>query len=282
MRRVATTHRESGWSLLEMLVASAIFTTVLGTVLTVYDVTRKACLDNEARAALQLSTRVALDRLLADLRVAGFVSADHGDPGDSFEPIEGAWDTAIAFSGEIDPDRRPAALVVVAYLLAQSGTGGAGYLDLGLGAEDPESGTSTTVRIPGVAVVQDSPPYTLYRVTLPAGAGASPYAVESAGRPVFEPVADDIKSLRFRYLAYDQSSLGPETFAHPEDDIGGADGARTRRARIRRVAVEVIGMRPGCASGCGEFVLESSVSPENLGAWRMRGSPRASAGPALR
>ncbi len=263
-----------------MLVASAILVTVLVIVLTVYEATRRACVQNETRAEIQLSTRTALDRLLSDLRLAGFVSADHPDPGESFEPIEGAWDTAIAFSGEIDGDGGPAPLVVVAYLLAHPGTGGPGHLDLGIGAPEPGAERSPTVRLQGVALVQDSPPYTLYRVTMPADSGSS--SGGSAGRPRFEPVADDIRSLRFRYFGRDRSSLGPETVTDPEDDVGGEDGARALRARIRAVSVEVIGMASGCGPGCGEVVQESSVSPENLGAWRIRESSRAVPGPALR
>ena len=149
-----------------MLVASALFATVMAIVLTLYDVTRRACHVSEARAACQLSTRVALDRVITDLRMAGFVSVDSEDPSGAFEPIEGAWDTAIAFSAEIDGGRRPRHATVVAYLLARAGAAEVGQLELGLGAPDVESGTTRTVRIPGVAVVQDNPPYTLYRVTL--------------------------------------------------------------------------------------------------------------------
>ena len=68
-----------------------------------------------------------------------------------------------------------------------------------------------TVTIPNIALVQDDPPYTLYRISLIDVAGAFPASPQAASSYVYEPVADNIRTMTFRYYDDSGAELGPNT-----------------------------------------------------------------------
>src|SRR5262249_55449017 len=133
---------------------------------------------------------------------------------------------------------------IVTYVLAKPGPAGADSLTLRLDAGRPRTKTVQTVTIPNVVLVQSDPPYTLYRVTLRDVAGSFPAAPQPASRFVYEPIAENIRTLTFEYSPDSGAAVGPGTPANPADDIGGADAAVFARSRIRKIRVSVVGMTP--------------------------------------
>ena len=105
--------------------------------------------------------------------------------------------------------------------------------------EIPRDGAVETVNIPNLALIQDDPPYTLYRITL------SNNAAEWGSSDFFkrEELAYDIGSLQFRYYDGTDTQLNagfdPSTTS---DDIGGTDSMAGQRARIRRVGFDLLGL----------------------------------------
>jgi hypothetical protein len=128
-----------------------------------------------------------------------------------------------------------------------------------------------------VVLVQNDPPYTLYRVFLKDVAGAFPAAPQSPSDFIYEPIADNIRSMTFQYLPDAGAQIGPDTPANPADDIGGLETASVARSKIRRIRVSLVGLTPdedldyadpGDASATThyrKFDLRSDVNPENLG-----------------
>jgi prepilin-type N-terminal cleavage/methylation domain-containing protein len=65
-------HHERGFTLTEILVALAVFTIILIGALVIYDRSNRVFKDSVEAADVQQNTRVAFDRLVADIRMAGF------------------------------------------------------------------------------------------------------------------------------------------------------------------------------------------------------------------
>ena len=289
-------HPEAGYSLVEMLVASAIFAIAAMVAMIFFTSAQKSYKAGGGFAEQQQSTRIAFDRMIADLRLAGFNTNPDGDASRVDEQVEGAWDTAVTIRGDFDfedvvarsnPEASLPGTVynvvstgndeVVTYVLAKPGAVGPDTLTLRLDVDRPRTKTVKTVTIPNVALVQGDPPYTLYRVTLRDVAGAFMSSPQPASQFVYETVAENIRSMTFRYLPDAGAALGPDTPANAADDIGGADAGIATRARIRRISVGLVGMTPhadpdytdaGDASATThfrKFDLRSDVNAENLG-----------------
>jgi prepilin-type N-terminal cleavage/methylation domain-containing protein len=287
---------EAGFSLAEMLVASAIFAIVAAVAFIFFSGAQRSYKSGGNSVEQQQATRVAFDRMLGDLRLAGFNTNPDGDASRVDEQVEGAWDTAVTIRGDFDfenpvlratPEVALAGAVynvvstgndeVVTYVLAKPGPLGPDSLTLRLDPDRPRAKTVKTVTIPTVALVQDDPPYTLYRVTLKDVTGAFPSSPQAANQFVYEPIAENIRSMTFRYFPDAGAAIGPGTPDNPADDIGGDDAAILTRSRIRRISVSVVGMTPdedpdyvdaGDASATThfrKFDLSSDVNPENLG-----------------
>jgi prepilin-type N-terminal cleavage/methylation domain-containing protein len=286
----------SGFSLIEMLVASAVFAIAAAVAFILYSAAQKSYKSGENFTDQQQATRVAFDRMISDIRLAGFNYNPDGDTTRIDEQIEGAWDTAVTVRGDFDFED-PAASVspesalpgtsydvvstgndeIVTYALAKPGPTGPATLTLRLDPDKPRSKTLDTVIVPNVAVVHDNPPYTLYRITLADVAGGFPASPQAASNFVFEPVADNIRSMSFLYYDDQGTMLGPNTPANVADDIGGLEGASLTRSRIRRIAVNLVGMTQdedlaftdsdavAAVQHYRKFDLQSDVNPENLG-----------------
>src|SRR5256885_10830738 len=92
--------RQRGFSLAEIMVASAIMIIVIVGVLMLYDRSNKVFKTGNEAAELQQNVRVAYDRMVADIRMAGFDYKRAGAlmPGQSAAP----WQTGSAtFNGPI-------------------------------------------------------------------------------------------------------------------------------------------------------------------------------------
>lgn len=277
----------AGFTLAEVLVAVAVFAVVSAIALTLYQQLQKSFKSGENAASQQQNTRIAFDRLIADLRMAGFNYNPDGDGSRPDEQIEGMWQNALTIRGDFDFETTDATTPestlggagmtfgivstandeIVTYALGKpSGIGGTSLQFQADVASVPRDGTVETVTITNVHLDSNSPPYTLYRIGLkPAGAPLS-----SMGDK--QPVADNIRSLRFTY--YDGAGNVLTTMAGGMDTTTAMD----LRKKIAKVGVTIVGMTqdpdrsyvdPTDTNPLGrnyrKFELASDVTPRNLG-----------------
>jgi hypothetical protein len=279
-----------------MLVATAIFAVAAAVAFILYDAAQKSYKIGENLSDQQQATRVAFDRMVSDLRLAGFNYNPDGDTTRVDEQVEGAWDTAVTIRGDFDFEDPTASATpetalaganyeivstgndeIVTYALAKSGASGPDSLVMRLDPDRPRAASIKTVTIPNVAVVQDDPPYTLYRISLVDVAGAFPASPQPASNFVFEPVADNIRTMIFRYYDDSGAEVGPNTPTNSADDIGGLDAGSFVRSNIRKITVSLVGMTEDedlrytdvsdatATSHYRKFDLKSDVYAENLG-----------------
>src|SRR5262245_1563282 len=168
----------AGFSLIEMLIASAIFAIVAAVAFTFSTSAQKPYKAGENAPEQQQATRIAFDRMISDIRLAGFNTNPDGDTSRVDEQVEGAWDTALTIRGDFDfedpaanatPESALAGGVynvvstgndeIVTYVLAKPGPTGPATLTLVLDPDRPRSKANKTISIPNVALVQDNPPY---------------------------------------------------------------------------------------------------------------------------
>src|SRR5437867_6999178 len=313
---------ERGFSLVEMMIASAIFAIAATVAFILYTAAQKSYKAGQNFTDQQQNTRAAFDRVLSDIRNAGYNYNPDGSKTRPDEQIEAAYDTAIVLRADLDYEDptlkdAPESSIkgvfntvstgndeIVAYVLGKPGWTGGSTLPFTADVDNPtrasitylgnsisvgpRDGAVDNVRLGNVALVQDSPPYTLYRVTLNNdvtnySSGANPTAASFFVR---QPVADNIKSMTFKYYDDGGNQIGTFTPTDPSDDIGGADANAALRSRIRRIAVDLVGMTanpdlqyldPAEASTSStahyrKFELSSNVVPENLGRSGMQDS----------
>ncbi|HUP62170.1 MAG TPA: hypothetical protein VNA69_17315 [Thermoanaerobaculia bacterium] len=150
------------------------------------------------------------------------------------------------------------------------------------GSSDPDE---DKVEISGVDLTSNYPPYTLYR-----------YTVNDDGTPTAGmPIAEDIRSLRFRYFndtgGTDKAEIGcgdPDPDVCAAETVPNGEGAydaddssveipeRDLRSSIKSIRIELLGMSPDpdrdytdpsdtVAPRHRKFLLETLVVPRNLG-----------------
>jgi len=274
---------ERGFTLAEVLVAVTVMAVVFVTVFMLYDSLQKSFKLSENAANQQQNTRVSFDRMVSDVRMAGFNTNPDGDPNRPDEQIEGMWDQAVTVRGDFDyedPSARtnpestlggptdPFRVVstgndeIVTYALGKpGGTGGTSISFVADVTGVPRNGSQETVSINNVYLAQTDPPYTLYRYIV------SPNSTSV----VAQPVADNIKSLSLTY--YDPAG-------NVLTAVGGAEDANSiaQRKRISKVGIQVVGMTedpdlayidptdPNAATQhYRKFTLATDVTPRNLG-----------------
>ena len=295
--RVNEKRTARGFSLIEMVVATAIFALAASVAFILYTAAQKSYKAGENSSDQQQSTRVAFDRMISDVRLAGLNTNPDGDTTRVDEQIEGAWDTAVTVRGDFDREDPVASLSpesalagtvynsvstgndeIVTYVLSKPGLTSTGTLDLWLDVDKPRVKTVKQVTIPKVALIQDNPPYTLYRVTLADVTGTFPTSPQASSNFVYEPVADNIKSMTFLYYDDGGTLISPNTPANSADDIAGTAANQVTRAAIKRISISLVGMTRdpdmnyvdttdanAATQAYRKFDLSSDVNPENLG-----------------
>jgi type II secretory pathway pseudopilin PulG len=288
-----------GFSLVELTMAFAIFLIAALAAYALYVAGTRSFKKAENATDMQQTTRSAFDRMVRELRLAGFNHNADGAPARPDEQIEAAYDTAITFRADFDADDATASAnpetalagtfnivttgndEIVTYALGKptlpSGSALSFVADV---VETTRDGDEETVSIPGVIAVQDDPPYTLYRISLRNVAAMGGFDGTFDGLPEFtvEPIADNVRWLQFRYFDVAGNLLNPATFNNASDDVGGSEANKDVRTRIARVEVEMEGMTPNPdpmwvdpgdsdpdTQKHRKFNLEASVTPRNLG-----------------
>ena len=274
---------QRGLSLAEVLVAVTILALAMTIALMLYDGARKAFKKGENVIDQQQVVRIAFDMLASDLRMAGFNHNPDGDVDRPDEQIEAAYGTAVVIRADLDAytadATTPEDALVAAGIFDAVSTGNDEIVAYALAKPDNSSpaevvywadvagqtrdGAVEEVRIQNIALVQDDPPYTLYRFTLNPDAGV-----------VKTPLAENIRFMRFNY--FDQA--GVEV---PPPGGGEADADLQARSAIRRIAIELEGLTrdpdldwtdPSDADPDTQrhrkFMLDGEIIPRNLG---MRG-----------
>jgi prepilin-type N-terminal cleavage/methylation domain-containing protein len=275
---------ESGFTLAEMLIAMAIFIIAATVAFLLYDNAQRSFKKGEEATEQQQVTRVAFDKLISDLRMAGFNYNPTGHPNRPDEQIEGAWATAVTLRADFDAEDptqnatpettlatgSPFSVVstgndeIVTYALAKDAGGVGGETLTFFADKDSPRNTSTEqIDVNNVALTsQNDPPYILYRISL-----------DSTGAAVKEPLADNIKLLAFTYYDANGAVVNPANMGGSE-----ATANKANRAKVRRVTVDVVGMTPNDEIGYTDsgdaitatqkrrkFDLISDVEPRNLG-----------------
>ncbi len=242
--------RPSGFGLPETLVALALLLIALSLGLGLYTEARRVFRRAQNLAEQQQAARVALHRLSTSIRLAGLGLRPDGDPARPDEAIEAAYATAITVRADFDgsdpaqstdPETAlagPGAAFeqvstgndeIVSWVLAVPGEASAESLDLEADVgQTVRDGVVEPVSITDVALTQEAPPYVLYAIRLAndvAGCCGASFDVRS-------PVADNVRSLRFRYFDRTGGEIAPPGGAEDEN-------ARRRRASIARVRIEL-------------------------------------------
>jgi len=283
-RRTPGPARERGIGLVEVLVAITVLALAITISLVLYDGARRSFQVGTNLAEQQQVVRIAFDKLSRDLALAGLNSNPDGTQNRPDEALEAAFDTAIVIRADFDagdPARSvdPELLLagqfhavstgndeIVGYVLSRPGRSSETLSFEADVVGVPRDGVVETVTVPDISLLQDDPPYTLYRITVDDD--------QDTSRMV--PLIDNVRSLRFVY--YDRAG---NVLPAP----GGADDAASRRARasIQRIGVRIEGLTSDAdlrwedptdsdseTREYRKFALVADVTPTNLGLFGLK------------
>jgi len=280
--------RQQGVTLPELLVAMAVMLIAVAGALTLYDSSWKSFKQGENASEQQQGLRIAFEKIGMDLQMAGFNFNPDGHLSRPDEQIEAAYDTAVViradFDGAFESTLAGDAFEVVstgndevvAYVLAKPGGTSPHTLTFEADLEQAQrNGEVETVSVGAVALVQDDPPYTLYRITCSTDVGLW-------GSSSFfnrQVLAENVGSMTFRY--YDAAGVQINSgfdLSSTSEDIGGSESAVAARASIARIEVDLLGLSQDPRAGWVDatdanpetrqfhkFRLTSNVVPRNLG-----------------
>lgn len=283
------TNDQSGMTLLEVLIATALLAATVLIALTVYDGARKSFKKGENAAEQQETVRIAYDRLTADLRMLGYNVNPDGNLARPDQQLEVALDHAIIFRGDFDAED-PAKKndvegafaggafstistgndEVVGYVLTRpDGTGPDTITFKADVDEQPRDGVVADVTVNNVVLNPTTPPYNLVKISLNNNVATCC----SGDFIVRNVVAENVRNLSFQY--YDPSSAAP--IAAP--GAGETPAAIALRAGVTRFNVSLIGMTRDsdlfyndasdpAAAKYRKFELRGDVVPRNM---RMKG-----------
>src|SRR5947207_13699520 len=111
--------RQDGFTLAEVLVATAIFTIMIIAGLLIYDRSNRVFKSNVEAADLQQSSRVAFDKLVSDVRIAGFDFDRDGFPNGTLASV---WTPNFAY--QVGNLIQPASADGFTYICTRSGYSG--------------------------------------------------------------------------------------------------------------------------------------------------------------
>jgi len=276
---------ESGVSLIEALVATAILAIAVIVALAVYDAARGAFKKGENATVVQESVRIAYDRMVADLRMLGYNSDPDGNGARPDEKLEVALDHAIVFRGDFDTEDavkkvdHELALAggafnvvttgndeVVGYVLSRPDGTGPDAITFQADVDDePRDGVVTTVTVNNIVLNPTSPPYTLYKITLNNDVGtccAGAFVVRT-------PVVENVRNVTFQY--FDGSSVAPIVAPGTAETVA----VKTLRAGVAKFNLSLIGMTQDpdmnyvdasdpAARKYRKFELRGDVIPRNM------------------
>jgi prepilin-type N-terminal cleavage/methylation domain-containing protein len=282
---------EQGFSLIEVLVATAVLAIAFTVALLLYNTARQSFKKGENAAVNQQGVRLGYDALVADLRMSGYNFNPDGAANRPDEQIEGAFARAITVRADFDANDPVASLApetsleggqflsvstgndeIVTYVLAKPDGSSTGSIRIDVDvAEAQRDADVEAVTITNVAVTHNNPPYTLYRITL----NNDTSTFGNASFFVREPIVDNVRSLDFQY--FDQAGNDITTTVTP---IGGVDTAAAKiiRGSIARIGVQLVGMTEdpdnayvdpdetiASAVNHRKFSVSGLVSPRNFG-----------------
>src|SRR5207248_11218568 len=101
--RIHSRGSQRGFTLAEIMVTTAIFAIIMIAALAVYDRSNQVFKTSTEAADLQQSTRIGFDKLVSDIRMAGFDYSRGGQPQNAWEApqadeqVEYAGETAVVF-----------------------------------------------------------------------------------------------------------------------------------------------------------------------------------------
>ena len=279
--------RSRGVGLAEALVAITILALAGTVALVLYNSARKSFKIGDNLTEQQQVVRIAFDEISRELRQAGLntnpddhelrpdeqielaaataivfrADFDAGDPTLSVEPEE---DLAMPAVGAKFPTVSTGNDEIVAYVLGNASSNETLSFEADV-LPPVRDGVVDAVDLASLALTQDDPPYTLYRISL-----------DENGAGVRTPVIDNVRFLRFTYYDSSGNVLAPPGGMDDSDGLG-----RNARAAIRRIGIEIEGLTrdpqmdwddpvdpvpgPGGRGQYRKFNLAGDVTPRNLG-----------------
>lgn len=218
-------HGEAGFSLAEILMATAISSVVLLALYLMYDINQVTFIKGEQQADLQQNARIAMDRIVRELRLAGF--DPQTPPVGCATAINSATATSVSFIADVTSD----------------------------GTTEKIEYTNPPC-IPNCAI---DPPK-IRREQWESLAGPTCSGSGSGGA---QPFAERVTALRFTYYDANNVCLGgaaaPDCPAPPAAVPAGSLG------NIRRISVTITTQDAQTGSKAQPFTLRAEVRPRNLG-----------------
>ncbi len=223
---------DGGFSLAEVLIVTAISGVVLLGLYLLYDVNQVTFVKGEQQADLQQNARIAMDRIVRELRLAGFYPEDPPViPPVCPTAIQSATATGIRFVADVDSD----------------------------GATERVEYTRDPACTPNCAA--DPPKIRRERWLPPAGPTCTSWLVAGGA----QPFAERVTALAFTYYDANNACLGgapapvdcptPPSAVVPAVDL----------TRIRRISVTITTQDAQIGSTAQPFTLRAEVRPRNLG-----------------
>ncbi|MEJ5165611.1 MAG: prepilin-type N-terminal cleavage/methylation domain-containing protein [Thermoanaerobaculia bacterium] len=225
---------KKGFTLVEVLVAIFIFVLILISAYQVYERSQKTYILGEQLADLQQNIRFAYEQISYDLRRTGFNVYPDDESTRPDEQIEGMWRGAIAIRSDFDErpagseyncqdsdsnricDSETGAFLNVStsndeiriYALAKKPNDPNGEtisfladLSKPRNAKIGEIGNLETIEVKGIAINQNNPPYTLYRITVDPNVNITNGQKVPQSALIWTPLASNIYSLTFTYYS---------------------------------------------------------------------------------
>jgi type IV pilus assembly protein PilW len=223
----------AGFTLAETLIATVISSIVLLGLYLLYDLNQATFLRGEQQADLQQNARIAMDRIVRELRLAGFDSQTSTIiPAPCATAIQSATATNIVFIADVDQSDPTPTTERVEY------------------KHDPACTPNCAVDPPKVR--REEWP------SLPGGANCTTGWAASGGA---QPFAERVTAVTFAYYDANNNCLGggPPCGAPPNPVPVGSVG------NIRRISITITTQDAQIGSKAQPFTLRAEVRPRNLG-----------------